>query len=159
MRRVTHVATPIAHLVGPGKLAVVNGQLAYKTREEGTGPLRLDPATLQAVYCYGAVGVTDEAFAVLFANDVQVAWLTAAGTRCKGRLVSHDSSRTGLRQLQHAALAAGGRAREWAEAIVVGKIDSQRQAARHYQRKGVQAAGPVLERLAELRDRCAGVEV
>ena len=41
MRRVTSVQTPVAHLVGPGKIKVVNGQLAYATHEQP--PLRLDP--------------------------------------------------------------------------------------------------------------------
>ncbi len=160
MRRVTHVATPIAHLAGPGTLASVNGQLVYRSLEDGTeGPLRLAPEALRAVYCYGAVGVTDAAFALLHRHDVQVAWLTAGGTRCQGRLVHADSSRTGLRRLQHAAFAAGGRAREWAEVVVAAKIDGQWQAARHYQRQGVGEAAEAMERLAAMRERCAGVEL
>jgi CRISPR-associated protein Cas1 len=157
MRRVTHVATPVAHLVGPGKLAVRNGQLVYRPRGEGgEGPLRLSPEALRAVYCYGAVGVTEDAFEVLCRHDVEVAFLTAGGTRCKGRLVHADSSRTGLRRLQHAAFAPGGRGREWAELIVTAKIDSQLAAARHYQRQGAAEASEVLERLSALRGQCAG---
>ena len=34
MRRVTSIATPVAHLVGPGQLKVVNGHLAYTALDE-----------------------------------------------------------------------------------------------------------------------------
>jgi CRISPR-associated protein Cas1 len=160
MRRVTHVATPIAHLVGPGTLAVTNRQLVYVPRVPGEeGPLRLSPEALRALYCYGAVGVTEDAFAVLCEHDIQVAFLTAGGTRCKGRLVHADTSRTALRRLQHAAFAPGGRARDWAEVIVTAKIDSQLAAARHYQRHGAREAAAVIGRLEEVRARCAGAEV
>jgi CRISPR-associated protein Cas1 len=155
------VATPIAHLVGPGSLAVKDGQLVYRpaVARDGEGPLRLRPEALRSVHCYGAVSLTDDAIAVLCHHDVQVAFLTAAGTRCKGRLVHADSSRTGLRRLQHAAMSSPARAREWAEAIVVAKIDSQIVAARHYQRKGARAATAVMERLAQVKARCAGADV
>src|SRR5262245_37924362 len=160
MRRVTHVATPIAHLVSPGTLAVRNGQLVYRPHGEGGEvPLRLSPEALRAVYCYGAVGVTEGAFGVLCEHDVQVAFLTPGGTRCKGRLVHADSARTGLRRLQHAAFAQGGRGGEWAEVVVLGKIDSQLAAARHYRRHGVRGAAGVIGRLEEVRERCRGAEV
>src|SRR5689334_5746693 len=101
MRRTTSVATPVAHLVGPGKLKVINGQLAFTGHEQG--PVRLDPRTLATVLCYGAVGITDEAFQVLFQQNIQVAWLTAAGNRCRGRLVRSDPPTTTVRLLQHDA--------------------------------------------------------
>src|SRR5258708_26985290 len=107
MRRVTSVATPVAHLVGPGKLKVVNGHLAYATQDQS--PLRLDPKALRAVYCYGAVGVTDEAMQVLLMNEVEVAWLTPAGTRRRGRPVRSDPARTTPRPVQPPALAQPGR--------------------------------------------------
>src|SRR5439155_19124468 len=115
----------------PGKIKVVNEQLAYATREQP--PIRLDPATLRTVCCYGPVGVTDEAMQVLFAHDVEVAWLTAAGMRCRGRLVRSDRSHTALRILQHEAFANPDRQRDWACRVVSAKIASQFQAARHYQ--------------------------
>src|SRR2546430_726775 len=52
----------------------------------------------------------------------------------------------------------GGRGREWAEMVVVGKIDSQLAAARHHQRQGVSEATAILGRLAALRGQCAGAE-
>jgi CRISPR-associated protein Cas1 len=160
MRRVTNVATPIAHLVGPGTLAMKNGNLVFIARREGSeGPLRLSPETLRVVYCYGSVGVTEEALAILCRQDIQVAFLTAGGSRCKGRLVHADSSRTGLRRLQHATFAVPGRARDWAEAIVTAKIDSQIAAARHYRRHGAQGAAAVIASLEEMRSRCTGTEI
>lgn len=158
-RRLTSVATPLAHLVGPGKLAVVNRQLVFEAYGTTESPLRLDPEALREVYCYGAVGVTDAALTLLFAHDVSVSFLTPSGARCKGRLVRGDSPRTGLRRLQHAAFAERGRSREWAELAVVGKIESQMAAARHYQRQGVREATEVMARLAALRASCAGAAV
>src|SRR5258707_9820404 len=101
-RRTTSVITPVAHLVGPGKLKVINSRLAFTTGE-GT-PVRLDPEALRTVLCYGDVGVTDEAFQVLFKHEVEVAWLTASGHHCRGRLVRSDPSTTALRLLQHQVL-------------------------------------------------------
>jgi CRISPR-associated protein Cas1 len=152
MKRVTTVAAPLAHLVGPGKLKVVNGHLAFVTGE--SGPLRLDPAVLRAVYCYGPVGVTDEAMQVLWVHDVEVSWLTAGGTRCKGRLVRADTRHTTLRMLQHRALADPARRREWACLVVKGKIASQAKAARHYQRHGEASAGEVRRQLEVALGQC-----
>src|SRR4051794_9521535 len=103
MRRTTAVTTPVAHLVGPGQLKVVNGQLAFAARDQGA--VRLDPQALRTLLCYGPVGVSDEAFEVLFRHDVAVAWLTPSGTRCRGRLVRSDPSAAALRLLQHRAFA------------------------------------------------------
>jgi CRISPR-associated protein Cas1 len=157
MRRVTAVATPVAHLVGPGKLKVVNEQLAYTTRE--TGPLRLDPRSLRAVYCYGPVGVTDEALQVLFAHEVEVAWLTPAGTRCRGRLVRADPSRAGLRLLQHLVLGTVPHRLTWARQVVIGKVQSQLEAARHHQRHGIAAAAEVIRQLQDARAQCEAATV
>ena len=57
------VATPVVHLVGPGKLRVLNGRLAYLS--PGNDPLRLDPAALGSLFCYGDVGLTNEALGML----------------------------------------------------------------------------------------------
>ncbi|MEX1027916.1 MAG: reverse transcriptase domain-containing protein [Candidatus Paceibacterota bacterium] len=66
-RRTSSLAAPTAHLHGPGKLKVLNGQLAFST---GKGaPLRLDPRQLKELTCYGDVGVTDEAFEPDFAAN------------------------------------------------------------------------------------------
>lgn len=153
MRRVTSVQTPVAHLVGPGRIKVVNGQLAYVALEQG--PLRLDPAMLRAVYCYGAVSLSDEALYQLFENNIEVSFLTPSGTRCRGRLVKADPSRTTLRMLQHEAFRSEQAQRDWAARVVSAKIGSQMQAARHYQRQGRTEAGPVVRRLQEALGSCA----
>jgi CRISPR-associated protein Cas1 len=151
-RRTTSLVTPVAHLVGPGKLKVINGRLAFAT---GQGPpVRLDPAALRTLFCYGDVGVSDEALRLLFQHDVEVAWLTPAGHRCRGRLVRSDRSTTALRLLQHQAFAAAPWKREVAVGLVAAKIASQAQAARHYQRQGCTAAGPVLGQLRAAGRRC-----
>lgn len=145
-KRVTSVATPVAHLIGPGKIKVINGQLAYVARE--TPPLRLEPRELDTLMCYGHVGVTDEAMTVLFQNNVETAFLTPGGNRCRGRLVRCDPPTTSLRMLQHRALADGAFALEWARSVVQAKVQSQIQAVRHYQRHGYAEGGPVRDALA-----------
>ena len=151
-RRVTALAAPLAHLVGPGKVRVINGQLAFVTG--GAGPVRLDPRALQALYCYGPVGVSDEAFQVLFAHNIQVAWMSPGGARCQGRLERADSANTPLRLRQHLALARPEGCLELARRIVAAKIASQRQAARHYQRHGCADASPVLQQLQAASEAC-----
>lgn len=134
MRRTTSIATPVAHLVGPGKVKIINGQLAFTAR--GQGPLRLDPRALRTLLCYGPVGITDEAFQVLFRHEVEVAWMTAAGSRCRGRLVRANPSGATLRLLQHQAFSDPHGRLQWARHVVAAKVRSQQAAARHYQRHG-----------------------
>ena len=83
--RNTTIAPAVAHLVGPGKLKVVNAHLAFTTAERTT--YRLDPRTLRSVYCYGDVSLTDEAIKTLLLAKIDVALLSATGHRCRGRLV------------------------------------------------------------------------
>jgi len=152
MRRTTTVATPVAHLVGPGKLKVINGYLAFSA--EGQAALRLDPQELRQLLCYGDVSVSDRALELLFGHEVQVAWLSPAGQRCRGRLVRSDPARAALRLLQHQVLAQPEEQLALARAVVAAKIASQQEAARHYQRHGCTTAGPVLEQLAAAEETC-----
>jgi len=142
-RHITYVQTPIAHVVGPGKLKIINGRLAFTT---GNGtPLRLDLSTLRAIYCYGNVGATDEAIQLLFQHGIDVVWLSPAGNECRGRLVRYDSSSAALRMIQHRVLAHPPARLELARFIVQAKIESQMKAARHYQRQGLSFAGKFIE--------------
>src|SRR4051794_14742846 len=74
MLRPTAVAPPIAHLIGPGKLKLAAGRLVFVTPDRSQPAL--DTRRLRAVYCYGPVGITDEALALLFRSEIAVAWLT-----------------------------------------------------------------------------------
>jgi CRISPR-associated protein Cas1 len=144
-KHITYVQTPVAHVVGPGKLRIINGRLAFTT---GNGtPLRLDLNTLRAIYCYGNVGATDEAIQLLFQHGIDVVWLSPAGNECRGRLVRYDSSSAALRMIQHRVLAHPPARLELARFIVQAKIESQMKAARHYQRQGLSIAGKFLEQL------------
>src|SRR5262245_11288426 len=134
MRRTTSVAAPVAHLVGPGKLKVINGQLAFAA--PGEPPLRLQPEALRTVLCYGDVSVRGEALALLFTHHVQTAWLTPAGNRCRGQLTVADPPTTPTRLRQHRALARPEARLAWARLVVAGKIDALAGAARHHQRHG-----------------------
>ncbi len=153
MRRVTKIATPIAHLVGPGKLKVVNRQLAYSTGDEG-GPLRLDTAALKRILCYGGVSISDAAFEILFAHDIEVAWLSPVGQRCRGRVVRSDPAHASLRLIQYRVLHDPQCQREAAGDLVRAKLASQHKAAEHYQRHGIPEVGPVLRQLRDLGERC-----
>jgi CRISPR-associated protein Cas1 len=139
-------------LRGPGKLKVVNGRLAFSTGK-GT-PTRLDPTALRTVLCYGEVGVTDDAISLLFENGIDVAWLTSAGHRCRGRLVRADAAHAGLRTRQHQVALSPAFKLDQARRTVAAKIESQIDAARHYQRQGCAAATPAIALLREALDRC-----
>jgi CRISPR-associated protein Cas1 len=152
MRRTTSVAAPVAHLVGPGRLKVINGHLAFT--EAGRDPLRLDPAALRTLLCYGDVSVSGAALELLFAHGVQTAWLTPAGNRCRGRVTRADPPTTLTRVRQHQAFAHPEARLAWARLVVAGKIDALARAARHHQRHGCATAGPVL---AQLQDAGARV--
>lgn len=127
--------------------------MAYATGDEG-GPLRLDTAALQRILCYGDVGISDEAFQILFANDIEVAWLSYAGQRYRGRLVRSDSPFTSLRLIQHQVLSQPELQRDAAVRLVQAKILSQRTAAHHYLRHGCQDALDVRNALDKLAERC-----
>jgi CRISPR-associated protein Cas1 len=151
MRRTTAVSTGVAHLVGPGQLKVINGYLAYS--QKGEPPLRLDPTTLTAVTCYGEVSVSGPALDLLFRHGISTAWLSPAGSRCRGRLARTDCTTTLTRVRQHRAFARPEARLDWAKSVVIGKIDSAVAAARHQQRHGATLAGPLMSRLSDLSNR------
>ncbi len=151
-KRESSIATPLAHLVGPGKLKVINEQLAFSTQKGEV--IRLNPESLTTVMCYGEVGITDRAFQLLFKHNIEVAWLTPAGNRCKGRLVRSDPSSTVLRMAQHRTLAQPEPQLQIARAIVQGKIDSQLEALRHYQRHGHKSTAAIRTQLQDAHKSC-----
>lgn len=143
--RVTSLAPPIAHLVGPGQLRIVNGRLLYSIPDKP--PLRLDPASLRALYCYGSVSFSDRALEVLLKHDVEVAILSAHGAKCRGRVTNGHDSAVLLRVGQHGFLADPARRLTLARRIVRDKLVSQRDAARHFQRHGCAEAGAARQKM------------
>ncbi len=105
MLRTSTVAASVAHLIGPGKLKVLNGRLAFSAPDNR--PLRLDARALKSLFCYGRVSVSDEAMRVLLAGGIAVAWMSPCGARCRGRLVTDRDSSTTLRMMQHGVLRRG----------------------------------------------------
>lgn len=154
--RTTSIATPVAHLIGPGKIKVVNGRLAFSTQDQA--PLRLDPRTIRSICCYGGVGVTDEALRLLFRERVDLAWFTPAGNKCRGRITTDTQAFTGLRLIQHRVLSGPTRCMRFARTVVLGKIDSQMVAARHHQRHGSAAAQATLITLSRTRTQAERAE-
>lgn len=84
--------------------------------------LRRCASTLTAVTCYGDVSVSGPALDLLFRHAILTAWLTPAGTRCRGRLARTDAPSMMTRVRQHRAFALPHARLEWAKAVVVGKI-------------------------------------
>ncbi|MCR4414899.1 MAG: CRISPR-associated endonuclease Cas1 [Thermoguttaceae bacterium] len=148
----TTLATPVVHLVGPGKLHVASGQLAFTAPDRQ--PLRFDAQTLRSVFCYGQVSVSGDAIELLLHHRVELCWMTQAGFRCHGRLVGDHSDSTSIRILQHRVLALPFLRLVLAREIVQAKIRSQIDAARHYQRQGCRAAGTILGPLQHTLDQC-----
>lgn len=145
MPRISSVAVPVAHLIGPGQLQVRNGQLAYKALSHP--PLRLDPLTLREILCYGDVAISAQALALLWKHNIQTAWLTPCGHRCQGRIAPSSPAFVNRRHLQMQVLSLPQACCDWARLLVLGKLDAYRATARHHQRHGRPHAGPLLQRL------------
>jgi CRISPR-associated protein Cas1 len=145
MRRISSIAPPTADLVGPGKLKVVNGRLAFSV--PNAAPLHLDPDALRQVSCFGDVSISASALELLLAHDVEVALLTPQGHRCRGRLTGNHDSSTALRMVQHACYRDERLQLELARGAVLAKIASQREAVRHFQRHGTGGVPSVMQRL------------
>ncbi len=128
------VATPVAHLVGPGTLKVINGRVAFATAEGVQ--LALDLRPLELVLCYGRVGVTDAAVHELLLNDVLVAFLSYRGVRLRGLLAPPVDGSVTIRLMQYRVLGRPEAKFVLAQDVVVRKIASQLEAARYFQRHG-----------------------
>ncbi|GIW80383.1 MAG: CRISPR-associated endonuclease Cas1 3 [Gemmatales bacterium] len=151
MFRPSVFAAAIAHLVGPGKIKIANRRLVFSAKDQK--PLRLDASALKTLFCYGPVGISDDAFDLLFSQHISVVWLSRDARRCRARLVAVDASRASLRLHQYRAFLDPPFRRDFAAHLVVQKIDSQILAARHYQRHGLAAAADALQTLDSLRNK------
>ncbi|MFO0903756.1 MAG: CRISPR-associated endonuclease Cas1 [Pirellulales bacterium] len=153
------MATATVHLVGPGKVKIHQGRLAFSTGDGS--PAQFDVASLRHVICYGEVGLSDEAIRALFEAQVQVSWLSPRGNRIRGRMQPVGDSTVQLRMQQYARSSSADGGLELARWIVQQKMESQMAGARHFQRHGNPEAGVVLERLGERMaqaGRCGSAE-
>lgn len=156
MRRITSVSTPIAHLVGPGSLKMINDQLVFTP--VGGKAMRLNSKALTEVICYGDVSASANALEILFQMGIQTVWMTPSGQKCRGRLYRTDSPSTLVRVRQHRVFAMPHARLAWSVQLIVAKIDSMLEASRHYQRHGTPQASSVLERLQQLKDQAQLVQ-
>ena len=147
---INSISTPIVHLIGPGKLKVVNGRLAYSIGQ-GT-PMRLDPKTIQNIHCFGYVGMSDQAIALLLKHNIPVCFLTAKGNTFCGSFQHLRLETTLLRLNQYRASCDAKFQLEMAKFWVMEKITSQINAVRHYQRQG-KVEGKYLARLQATLER------
>lgn len=127
------VASPLVHVVGPGKLKIVNGRLAFAT-DQGV-QLAADLQHLRQLICYGPVGVSDEALKELLLRGVQVSFLSYRGANFRGTLSGPVPHAIGLRKLQHRVLADDNARFELAKAIVARKVASQVEGIRKLRRQ------------------------
>jgi CRISPR-associated protein Cas1 len=128
------VASPIAHLAGPGKLGVENQRLCFST--PNVRQLFLDPKSLQEIVCYGGVSITPAALRLLTSRGVHVAMLSSHGDHFIARWDPGDTSRTLVRLIQYHVVLQPQVALLIARQHVIAKIESQIAATRHYQRQG-----------------------
>jgi CRISPR-associated protein Cas1 len=157
-RRIDHLATRIAHLVGPGRLHVTGGMLAFTPQGRSRmAPARIDPRSLDAVYCHGKVTLSDEAVRLIQRHGARIAWFSPNGLRCRGRMEPMTEAQTSAaaRLAQFRALHHPPTCLELARGTVADKIHSQLAAARHYQRQGHAQAGPVVARLKRFHGELA----
>lgn len=141
----TTVCPPVAHLVGPGKLKHVNGRLVFSAPQRS--PVRLDLKRLKTLVCYGSVSFSDQALQALLHHGVETALMSGHGFKCHGRLIGQNDSSALLRIRQHDVFHDSRQRLMFARHWVLQKIESQRQAVRHYQRHSVSLAGTVLREL------------
>ena len=146
------VSSSIAHLIGPGKLHVDNGRLAFTTTE--ATQLMLEPAGLECLLCHGSVSLSAEALAMAAEHEIALTLLDAWGNRVIARLEPNVDSRAIGRILQHRVLNSESSRRILARDVVLAKIRSQQAAVRHYQRQGRPDTNSAIDKLAELETRC-----
>jgi CRISPR-associated protein Cas1 len=93
---------------------------------------------------------------VLLRHEIEVAILSAHGGKCRGRLTTGHDSAVVLRVGQHRFLADPQRRLALARQIVIEKLISQRDAARHFQRHGCAEAGPARQRIEQFLSSAQG---
>lgn len=140
MIRPVTAAPETACLIGPGKIKCLNGRLTFSRPNESA--LRLDLNHLKTLVCFGAVSLSDEAVTRLLNENVATVFLSGQGFRCRGRLVGLDDGTLPLRLRQYDALRDPHHKLKLARRCVVARLQSQADAARHYQRHQQQSAGP-----------------
>ena len=132
-------------------LKVINGRLAWSV--PGERPVHIDPRRLRQLFIYDKVSLSDKVMQILFEHQVEVAWLSPGGRRCRGRLVSARPTMS-LRMLQHQALQDGSARLQLARYFVQSKLDSQLEFLRRAQRNG-NSVGDTIVRIDQLVNRVA----
>lgn len=148
------VGTPVAHVVGPGRLSHDTGRLIHED-EDGRRQTTVLVEGLELLACHGRVLVDPGCLAALAEAKVSVAFMSADGRRLLARVTPEDDPRVLGRVIQHRVLADPALRGRLARPIVAEKIHSQAGAARHYQRQGKSVAGADLVRLTELEKRAS----
>lgn len=144
----------VLHLIGPGRLKVVNGRLAFRPLDGRVR--RFDERSIRHIAAYGPVSISDQAVRMLLTRRIPVAFMSRDGRRCQGRLGGAVPDITDLRLRQYQAYASSKSRLAIARWIVAEKIQSQIAAARHYQRQGKGTrVGAVISRLRRASQRVA----
>ncbi|MEZ6141683.1 MAG: CRISPR-associated endonuclease Cas1 [Zavarzinella sp.] len=144
-KRQTSVSTRVAHLVGPGKIKILNAQLAFSAKDHP--PVRIDHRAIDTMICYGPVGISDNAVILILKHNIHLAWLSLRANLCRGFLVNYRADQVATRLKQFYLLNDPERRLEWAKFIVQQKLLSQRDSARNFQKQGTSEAGETISRL------------
>lgn len=118
------VATPLAHVIGPGMLSMDSGRLVHADDEGNTQATVLIEG-LERVACHGRVTITPDCLAALLEAGVAVAFLTASGGTLVARLTPKGAPRLVGRVMQHRVLGDESQRSVIARRIVAEKIRSQ----------------------------------
>jgi CRISPR-associated protein Cas1 len=146
------VATPVAHVIGPGRVEHDNGRIVH-VDADGRRQATLLLEGLELVACHGRIEVDSECLSKLAGAGVAVAFLSADGSRLLARITPENDARVLGRVMQHRVLADPALRLRLARSIVAEKIHSQAGAARHYQRQGKRIEGATIDRLVGLGER------
>lgn len=146
------LATPVAHVIGPGRLEHDNGRIVHADAD-GRRQATILVDGLELVACHGRIEVDSGCLSKLTEAGVAVAFLSADGSRMLARITPENDPRVLGRVMQHRVLAEPAKRLCLARSVVAGKIHSQAGAARHYQRQGKRIDGATIDRIAGLGER------
>jgi len=127
------VATPTAHLVGPGVLRVRNRMPCWEPLDGR--PLLLHPERLRTVVVHGLADLTGAALRLLWRHGVQLSFLNRRTDRLLGRLSPPAEKAPALACWQHWALRDPDFVLDQGRRCVQARIQSIRRVARRLARR------------------------
>lgn len=154
-------ASPIVHVIGPGKLFVEKNLLVYRVvydlpkSGQSTDEMKVPVHSIKQLFCYGKISLTADAIHAILENDIKVAFIQAGANRFLGSIETPCSEKSAFKIIQYSLFNDVLYSLKLAKQIIAGKISSQESAARHYQRHGISVAGQTIKKLHALAENAA----